>query len=91
MRQQFYFGNKKNQANVVIKRGYEADKLVAATHKAFMLLGLMALRDQYEWGTVRLERWVDKMNDLLDSYEKGYISIKDLEDTLYEETGIRVN
>ena len=65
-------------------------KLIDATFQANMILTLTVLRDGFDFGTVRLERFIDKYQDLLDSCNKGYISVDDLTETLYEETGIRV-
>lgn len=64
--------------------------LIDAVHNANMILTLAVLRDGFDFGTVRLERFIDKYRDILDSYNKGYISVEDLTETLYEETGIRV-
>ena len=50
----------------------------------------MALRDEFDFGKVRMARFVDKMHDVLDSYNRGYISVRDLHDTIKEETGIDV-
>lgn len=45
------------------------------------------LRDKEGWGIVRLKRlWVE-VEDLSDSIEKGYVSVRDLLDTLEEEIG----
>ena len=65
-------------------------KLIDATFQANMILTLTVLRDGFDFGTVRLERFIDKYQDLLDSYNKGYISVEDLAETLKKETGIRV-
>jgi hypothetical protein len=84
-----YFNNKKI-VNPAVKNRREADNLINSAYKAFMLLGLMALRDEFKFGSERMKRYVDKMHDLLDSYNKGYISIEDLNQTIYEEIGIKV-
>lgn len=84
-----YFNNKQIQKPALQNRR-DSDKLIASAYKAFMLLGLMALRDEFDFGTVRLQRYIDKMHDLLDSYNKGLISIDDLNKTIEEETGIKV-
>lgn len=55
-----------------------------------MLLGLMALRDEFGFSTKRMQRFIDKMHDVLESYNKGYINIDDLSQTIFEETGIKV-
>lgn len=45
------------------------------------------LRDKEGWGIVRLKRLWDEVEDLSDSIEKGYVSVRDLLDTLEEEIG----
>ena len=89
MRQTKFYSNKKIM-NPVVKNRREADQLISGAYKAFMLLGLMALRDEFDFGGKRLSRFVDRMHDLLDSYNQGYISIRDLHDTILDETGINV-
>lgn len=84
-----HFDNKKDLL-AAMSRKRNDEKIINASYKAFMLLGIMALRDEYGFGTSRLEKWIDKMDDLIDSYDKGYISVQDLSDTIYDETGIRV-
>ena len=84
-----YFGGKKPTKPQVRNRR-DADNLITSAHKLSMLLCLTVLHDKYGFGTKRLEKVVDQMNDLLDSFNKGYISVEDLNITLYEETGIKV-
>ncbi len=64
-----------------------------ATEKALLLvmaLPLMALRDEFGFGKKRLERFSEKMEYLLDSFDKGYITIQDLHDCLKEEVGVEI-
>lgn len=82
-----YFNNKQIH-NVGNRR--DADKLIASAYKGFLLLGLMVLRDEFGFGTKRMERFIDRMHDLMDSYNKGYINTDDLNKTIHEETGIKV-
>ncbi|MGN1399395.1 MAG: hypothetical protein ACI4WG_05310 [Erysipelotrichaceae bacterium] len=59
--------------------------------KAFILmmgLSLNALRDEFDWGAVRLSRFSDKVLDLLDSLNKGYITFDDCLNMIKKETGI---
>lgn len=58
--------------------------------KQMMLLPLMVLRDKYGYGAQRLERFIDDVADMLDSYNKGYLDLDDIKKTLEEETGIKV-
>lgn len=45
------------------------------------------LRDKEGWGVVRLKRLWDEVEDLSDSIGKGYVSVRDLLETLEEEIG----
>ncbi len=86
-----YFNNRKaplQQRRVKNRR--DADKLIHSSYTAFLLLGIMALRNKFDFGSARIERWIDEINDLRDSYEKGYISVQDLQKTIKEETGIEI-
>lgn len=58
--------------------------------KQMMLLPLMVLRDKYGYGAKRLEEFIDNVADMLDSYNRGYLDLGDIEQTLKEETGIEV-
>ena len=58
--------------------------------KQMMLLPLMTLRDKNGFGAQRLERFIDDVADMLDSYNKGYLDLDDIEQTLKEETGIEI-
>ncbi len=86
-----YFNNRKvpmQQRRVKNRR--DADKLIHSSYTAFLLLGIMALRNKFDFGSARIERWIDEINDLRESYEKGYISVQDLQQTIKEETGIEI-
>lgn len=67
------------------------DATKEAMDRAFILMmGLpcKALRDVFGFGKTRLERFGDKVVDLYDSFEKGYISLDDCIETVKEETGV---
>ena len=59
---------------------------------AEMMLGfpIMVLRDKCGFGKVRLERFVDHVTELYDSFERGYITLEDLRDTIHAETGVTI-
>ena len=59
--------------------------------KAFVVmmgLSLNALRDEFDWGKVRLTRFSDKVLDLLDSLNRGYITFDDCLNVIKDETGV---
>jgi hypothetical protein len=89
MRQQKYFNNPK-VANPRVKNRRDADKLITAANKVTLLLVLTVLKFKFDFGKVRLQRFLDMYNDLLDSYNKGYITIDDLNDDLYEHAKMKV-
>lgn len=49
---------------------------------------LMMLHDKFGFGTVRLKRAYDCLLESWDAVEKKYVSVKDMERTLKEETGL---
>ena len=67
------------------------DAANAAMEQAFLLmmgLSLNALRDEFDWGAVRLTRFSEKVFDLLDSFHKGFITLDDCRNIVKEETGV---
>lgn len=86
-----YFNNRQVPAQQRrVKNRRDADKLIHSSYTAFLLLGIMALMTKFDFGSARIERWIDEINDLKESYEKGYISVQDLQQTIKEETGIEI-
>lgn len=65
-----------------------------ATNQALnviVVFSLMALRDEFGFGKERLLKFHAKFFDLADSYNRGYITAKDLWDTLEEEVKVNFN
>jgi hypothetical protein len=61
-----------------------------AVEQAWLLmLGLpvMVLHDKDGYGETRLNRFLDHVLDLYDSYEKGYLTLNDIREALKAETG----
>lgn len=56
MRQQKYYNNK--QIRPMVQNRRDADQLISASFKAFLLLGAMALRDEFGYGNARMSRWI---------------------------------
>lgn len=54
-------------------------------------LSEMVLRDKFGFGTTRMNRFKDYINDLADSIEKDYLTVDDVINTIREETGIDLN
>lgn len=65
--------------------------LVSAAAKANMLISLMVLHDKFGFGEKRLQRFMDEYYKQLEAYNSGHIEcVKDFEDVLWEECGIKV-
>lgn len=52
------------------------------------IIFLSVMRDKEGYGVKRLKRLYDRIQDLVDSFNRGYVSIYDLKKTLEEESGI---
>lgn len=89
MKAQKYFNNNK-PINPMVKNRREADKLIESSHKVAMIMTMTILHDKFGFGTKRLEKFTEHYHDLLDSYNKGYIKVEDLNEVLHEETGMKV-
>lgn len=57
-----------------------------------LMLGipLMVLRDKYDFGKVRLTRFIKQCINLYDSFDKDYITLDDMHKAILDETGINV-
>ncbi len=79
------------KASDIINIKQEATKK-AADKAFFLMLGLplMVLHDKWGFGKVRGERFIEQVLDLYDSFEKGYLSLDDIHNCLWEEGGIKL-
>lgn len=84
------FFNNKQPVKPHVRNRRDADSLIVASHKASNLIVMTVLHDKFGFGGKRLERFLEYYADLLDSYNRGYVSIDDLNNTLFEETGIKI-
>ena len=70
---------------------YQRDrKLIGASMVANKLITLTVLHDKFGYGKKRLQRFIDEYQDVLDSYNKGYVNVDDLKSVLREECGIEI-
>ena len=70
---------------------YQRDRvLIKSAYKANMILSLTVLLDKFDFEQEQLELFLAEVRKLLDAYNEGYINVKDIEDTLVEEVGIKV-
>lgn len=84
-----YFNNKQLTRPQVRNRR-DADKLIEASHKCATLMTMTILHNKFGFGATRLERFAEYYADLLDGYNRGYVSVDDLNKDLEEETGVKV-
>lgn len=64
-----------------------------AVDTAFLLmlgLPLLVLRDKHGFGKVRLERFIDDVLELYDSFNKDYLTLEDIHQVIHEETGVTI-
>lgn len=63
-----------------------------AAHKANMLLALMVLHDKFNFEKDKLEWFITQYTKQLDAYNEGYVeSVKDFEQVLWDECGIKID
>lgn len=60
------------------------------TLKIMKVFPILALRDGFGFGEVRLKRYMEKFDDLIDSYNKDYIDLFDVAKVLEDEVNINV-
>jgi len=62
--------------------------------KAGLGISITVLRDKFDLlvdnGKSKEEVFAELYIDILDSFQKGYVTLDDLEQTIYEESGMRI-
>jgi len=53
------------------------------------LFPLLILRDKFGFGKVRIERYLDYYAEMMEAYNAGYFSLKDIEKVLHGELGLK--
>lgn len=56
-----------------------------------LALPMLALRDNWGFGKVRLERFMDQVIDLYDSFNKDYLTLEDMHKALEDEVGVKIH
>lgn len=54
-----------------------------------LLMSCCVLRDEYDFGKQRIERFISRFNEKIDAICDDYVSWKDLADNMQEELGIK--
>ena len=69
------------------------DAAQEAIDKAFVLmlgLPMIVLHDKYGWGNKRLSDFIDHVLEQYDSFNKNFIALDDLWNTIEKETGVKL-
>lgn len=69
------------------------DAAQEAINKAFILmldLLMIVLRDKYGWDKKRLSDFIDHVLEQYDSFNKNFITLDDLLNTIEKETGVKL-
>lgn len=72
-----------------LKKGMRMEAVDTAT-TLMMYLSLLVLRDKYGFGRKRLGDFIEHVSDLRSSMEDGYLTMDDIVDTIYAETGVKI-
>lgn len=64
------------------------DKVSREAFERMMVLSLLVLRDEWGFGEVRMERFMDQLSELVEDVSEGRLSMDDITATLEEELGI---
>ena len=72
------------------RKDYEALKEAERTNAANIinLIPLIILRDKFGFGKIRLERYLGYYQEAVESLNKGYLDLKDVERVMLEEVKI---
>lgn len=71
----------------------KADAVKEASEKAFVaMLGLplLTLRDEFDFGRVRLERFMGRLLEKYECFDEGYVGLEELKQVIKEETEVEV-
>lgn len=66
----------------------DADKLIESAHRAYMLIGLMTLHNDFGFGAARLERFAEAWQANLEKFNQGELTLDGVERIMSEDYGI---
>jgi hypothetical protein len=75
------------KSSVVLKKKKQNTEHTLRVINAVKYAALMTLRNQ-GWNKVRLTRFSNQFNDILSDVSNGRLSLSDIADTIYDETGL---
>lgn len=74
--------------------GREIEKLrrdaINTTMQIMRVMPMLALRDEFGFGKVRMERYIEKLDSIVQAYNEDRISIRDVAKVLEDEIGVEV-
>lgn len=80
-----------NPALAAINRQQQDNLLIRSSHKANLLLTLMVLHSKFDFEKEKIDKFLTEYRKQLDAYNAGYVEcVKDFEDVLWNECGIKV-
>lgn len=65
-----------------------------AVDTAFLIMlamPMLVLRDKYGFGKIRLERFMDQVLEVYDSFNKDYLTLDDMHQALKDEVGFTIS
>ena len=80
------------QAQIYAMKKAAVDEAVSTGFILMLSIPITDLHDKYwvKTASKKLPKFVDQCLDLYDSYNKGYVTLEDLQDILWEEGGIKL-
>lgn len=80
------------QAQIDAMKKAAIDEAVSTGFILMLAIPITILHDKYwvKTASKKLPKFVDQCLDLYDSYNKGYVTLDDLRDVLWEEGGIKL-
>lgn len=64
------------------------DRVSREAFERMMVLSLLVLRDEWGFGEVRMDRFIDQLSTLVEDVSAGRLSMDDITATLEDELGI---
>lgn len=83
--------NQVNPAVIALGQKIQNNRMFSAAARFNMVVSLMVLHDKFDFDNESLEQFIDECKYQLDAYNAGYVEeIKDFENVLWDECGIKV-
>ena len=85
-----HYDNKRDLLREMRENRIRADVAAASAFSANMLMSLYVLREGFQFGQTRAERFVDGMQQLNADFESGKISLEEIKKQVFEDLGMVV-